>query len=93
MEFITCKLVFDVGIDMAGVGKLLSKYTKDFEIANFYGEKQIGGNKIAFAVVDIPHASLADIADDKLIKAVDSMKSYSKDYTSAEKHECGSGGG
>ncbi len=76
VDYTACKLVFPVGINKPMVIALLSKYTSDYSIANFYAEKEIGCNKIAFAVVDVPHNIIPQLFRDEAITGIELITSY-----------------
>lgn len=88
--FITCKLVFHNVKTKEEAGLVISRHTKIFEIANFYFEREIGCNKVTFAVVDIPEVAVKLLFNDRAIKHVDLMTSSGKRSTGAE--DCSGGG-
>jgi len=91
IDFTTCKLIFPYGtITEEGVKQLLATYTEDFTIANFYPDREVGCNRISFAVVDIPLKVMQKLANDSKVKEIDPMTSYSKKPSNAEC--CGGGG-
>lgn len=91
IDFVTCKLVFPAGTTKAQLETLLEKHAKGFSIANFYPEAEMGCNKVAMAVVDIPEKAVHDLYNESVVKHVDLMTSYGKRPSNAE--DCGSGCG
>ncbi len=86
IDFVTCKLIFPYNtITREGLEKLISKYTKDFEIANFYPDREIGCNRISFAVVDVPQKVVQSLLKEPSIKEIDPMNTHSKPSKS---HDC-----
>ena len=70
----TYKLIFQHNsITKIQLEELLSKYTKDFSVANFYPEMKIGCNTITFAIVDFPQAILTSLWKESIIKNIDAM--------------------
>jgi hypothetical protein len=89
--FITCKLIFNNAKSKEEAGLIISRHTKIFEIANFYFEREIGCNKVTFAVVDVPEVAVKLLFNDKAIKNVDLMTSSGKRPTGGE--DCSGGCG
>jgi hypothetical protein len=75
-ERATCKLEFEVGITKEQVCELLSKYTAEYCIANFYPEREIGCKSVAFAVVDLPPKLLPQLYKDGAIKWIETLMSF-----------------
>jgi hypothetical protein len=71
----TCKLIFPFGsiTSKEQVATILSKHTKDWSIANFYPEMEVGCNKMTFAVVDVPEKIIPDLMKEHAIKDIDMM--------------------
>ena len=67
----TYKLIFQIGIQEKDVDDLLSKYSKDYIIHNFYPDKQIGCNRIAFAVVEMSQKDADLVSKEKTIKRIE----------------------
>lgn len=88
-NFTTCKLIFAYGVTKEDVTKLLAKYTEHGSIANFESDRTVGCNRTAFAVVDVPDLVIHKLVNDKIVKDLDLMSSYSMPMTG----ECGSGCG
>lgn len=85
IDYTTCKLIFPFGtITEEGVRQLLAKYTEDYSVANFYPDREVGCNRITFAIVDIPLKVMQQLANDSKVKEVDPMTSYSKRPSNAE---------
>ncbi len=86
VDFVTCKLIFPYGtITREGIEQLLSKHTKNFEIANFYPDREVGCNRISFAVVDVPQKVIQNLLKEPSIKEIDPMNTHSKPV---KHHEC-----
>jgi len=75
-DYATCRLIFPPGTAETVVGEVLSKYTKDFSVANYYPEREIGCLRIAFAVVDIPHQIIPQLHRDEAIQGVETMMTF-----------------
>ena len=75
-NYTTCKLIFPVDTPESQVKDLLTKYTTDFSIANFYSKREIGCNTIAFAIVDIPYKVITKLFLDEDIKGVEIITSF-----------------
>lgn len=72
MEQLTVKLIFPfASVNAESLPLLLSKYTNNFNIANFCAESDIGINKITFAVVDLPSDVVPKLFNDGVINDVD----------------------
>ena len=85
----TCKLIFDVGaMTEEGLATMLRKHTSQFSVATFQESIQIGNKRISFAVVDIPDSVVAKVSDEPLVKSIDFMAGYGRDYSSERKPDC-----
>ncbi len=91
IEFTTCKLVFPAGTTKEQIEALLGKHTKEFSIANFYAEAEMGCNKVAYAVVDVPEKAVHELYNESIVRHVDLMTSYVRRPSNAE--DCSGGCG
>jgi len=73
-EYTTCKLVFPVDTAEEKVKEVVAKNTNNRgKVHNYYANKKIGRNNIAFAVVDIPIGTEVNFADDRDVTGLDLM--------------------
>ena len=89
MGLVTCKLVFPEGTSRQKVEELLSKHSGECVVINFYDDAEMGCNKVAYAVVDVPEAIVHDLYNESLVRHVDLMTTYGKRPTK----DCGGGCG
>jgi hypothetical protein len=82
MNLTACKLIFHYGkvISIEQIAEIISQYTNEFNIANFYPDQQIGSNKTTFAVINIPQDIIPKIINNELVKDIDLMGSGSIAY-------------
>jgi len=91
VQIVTCKLIFPFGsVTREQVEQLLKRHTNDWDIANFYPEKEVGCNKMTFAVVDVPEDVVPSLLKESVVKDIDLM--FTTKRRSLKVECCGGGG-
>jgi hypothetical protein len=68
---VTCKVLFPVGTPKEDALAILHKYDSCATFANYYQEREVGCNKMAFGVTDLEFVQLEMIQRDLHIKAIE----------------------
>lgn len=71
--YTTCKLVFAHGTSKKDVEGLLSRHTSDFRIATYNDDSQVGCNRTAFAVVEVPLSVMPKLSVEPSVRYIDHL--------------------
>ena len=88
---VTCKVVFRNLVNQQQAEEILSRYTKDFVVANFNPKVKIGCNEVSYIIIDISQDYLSPLMKDTQVKDANTMHTLVNNNKGCGKVECGGG--